>query len=78
MYHYIIKHDAGKEKTLTTDEKKELWLTLGATFLPWIYVKISSDLLHTILESNATAMEAWNRLMTYFKKTSIHLLSLLN
>ena len=34
---------------------KELWLTLDAMVLQWIYATISSDLLHTILEPDSTA-----------------------
>lgn len=36
------------------DEENELWLTLDATILQWIYAMISHDLLHTILELDAT------------------------
>ncbi|KAK9136238.1 hypothetical protein Syun_015568 [Stephania yunnanensis] len=44
-----------------------MWSTLDATVLSWIYATISNDLLHTILEPDATAMEAWNRLRDIFQ-----------
>ncbi|KAI3518343.1 hypothetical protein L1887_06963 [Cichorium endivia] len=67
VYHHIIKPEAGKEKVPSTEEEKELWLTLDATVLQWIYATISHDLLHTILEPDSTAMEAWNRLRDIFQ-----------
>lgn len=53
--------------TQPTDEDSELWSTLDATVLQWIYATISPDLLHTILEPDSTAMEAWNRLRDIFQ-----------
>ena len=50
-----------------TKEETELWLILDATVLQWIYATISHDLLHTILEPDTTAMEAWNRLCDIFQ-----------
>jgi len=35
--------------------------------LQWIYATISHDLLHTILESDTTTMEAWNILCDIFQ-----------
>ncbi|KAL4571411.1 hypothetical protein LXL04_018170 [Taraxacum kok-saghyz] len=58
VYHHIIKSEAGIEKVPSTEEEKELWLTLDATVLQWIYATISHDLLHTIFEPDSTAMEA--------------------
>ncbi|XP_019420690.1 PREDICTED: uncharacterized protein LOC109330874 [Lupinus angustifolius] len=49
------------------EEEKELWSTLDATVLSWIYATISSDLLHTIIEPDSTAMEAWDRLRDIFQ-----------
>ncbi|CAL0312426.1 unnamed protein product [Lupinus luteus] len=51
----------------STAEEKELWSTLDATVLSWIYATISSDLLHTIIEPDSTAMEAWDRLRDIFQ-----------
>ncbi|KAL4554878.1 hypothetical protein LXL04_037485 [Taraxacum kok-saghyz] len=67
VYHHIIKPAIGKEKAPSTEEEQELWLTLDATVLQWIYATISHDLLHTILEPDSTAMEAWNRLRDIFQ-----------
>ncbi|XP_059277582.1 uncharacterized protein LOC132031645 [Lycium ferocissimum] len=64
---HIIPPASGKEKMPKTDEEKELWSTLDATVLQWIYATISHDLLHTILELDTTAMEAWNRLRDIFQ-----------
>ena len=50
------------------EEEKELWSTLDATVLQWIYATISHHLLHTILELDTTAMEAWNRLRDIFQE----------
>jgi hypothetical protein len=54
-------------KALETDDEQELWSTLGATVLQWIYSIISSDFLATIIEPDSTAMEAWNRLANIFQ-----------
>ncbi|WOG94987.1 hypothetical protein DCAR_0314288 [Daucus carota subsp. sativus] len=64
---HIIPPATGKEKVLSTEDEKELWSTLDATVLSWIYATISNDLLHTIIEPDATAMEAWNRLRDIFQ-----------
>lgn len=63
VLHHIIPPQVPKAfTTATTTEEKELWSTLDTTILSWIYATISSDLLHTIIEPDATTMEAWNRL----------------
>ncbi|XP_048502908.1 uncharacterized protein LOC125498697 [Beta vulgaris subsp. vulgaris] len=49
------------------DAEKELWSTLDATVLGWIYSTISEDLLNTILEPDSTAMDTWNRLQDIFQ-----------
>lgn len=49
------------------DEEKELWSTVDDAVLQWIYATISHDMLHTILEPDATATEAWNRLRDIFQ-----------
>ncbi|XP_003555007.2 uncharacterized protein [Glycine max] len=51
----------------STEEERELWSTLDATVLSWIYATISSDLLHTIIEPDSTTMEAWDRLRDIFQ-----------
>ncbi|KAL6576801.1 hypothetical protein OROMI_011077 [Orobanche minor] len=68
VIHHIIPPEKGKEKKQPeTDDEKELWSTLDATVLQWIYSTISNDLLTTIIESDSTAMEAWNRLRDIFQ-----------
>ncbi|KAK4734158.1 hypothetical protein R3W88_008419 [Solanum pinnatisectum] len=60
---HIIPPAAGTEKRPQQEEDKELWSTLYATALQWLYATISHDLLHTIL----AAMEAWNSLRDIFQ-----------
>ncbi|XP_019420755.1 PREDICTED: uncharacterized protein LOC109330946 [Lupinus angustifolius] len=68
VLHHIIPPAPGMEKKAPeTDDEKELWTTLDATVLQWIYSTISSDLLATIIEPDSTAMEAWNRLTNIFQ-----------
>ncbi|XP_060182086.1 uncharacterized protein LOC132611718 [Lycium barbarum] len=67
VLHYIIPPESGKEKVPKTDAEKELWSTLDATVHQWIYATISTDLLHTILEPDSMAMDAWNKLRDIFQ-----------
>ncbi|XP_060184351.1 uncharacterized protein LOC132614026 [Lycium barbarum] len=68
VLHHIIPPPKGKEKPAPkTDEEIELWTTIDATVLQWIYSTISNDLLNTIIEPDATAMEAWDRLRDIFQ-----------
>lgn len=79
VINHIIPSAEGTTKAPTTDEEKELWLTLDATVLQWIYTTISNDLLQTILEPDSTAVEAWNRLRgTYSRITKTHVPLLLS
>lgn len=55
------------EKAPLTTAEKELWSTLDAAVVSWIYATISNDLLQTIIEPDVTAMEAWNRLRDIFQ-----------
>ncbi|XP_049391661.1 uncharacterized protein LOC125856148 [Solanum stenotomum] len=64
---HIIPSAKDKEKMPKTKEEKELWSTLDATVLQWIYATISHDLLHMILEPDTTTVEAWNRLRDIFQ-----------
>lgn len=66
VLHHIIP-PADNAPTPSTDEEKELWSTLDETVLGWIYATISTDLLHTILEPDSTAMETWKRLRDIFQ-----------
>ncbi|XP_060195429.1 uncharacterized protein LOC132624707 [Lycium barbarum] len=67
VLHHIIPPANGKAKVLSIEDEKELWSTLDATVLSWIYATISNDLLHTIIEPDATTMDAWNRLRDIFQ-----------
>lgn len=67
--HRVLSHilPTGKEKAPSTDEEKALWSTLDATVLQWVYATISTDLLHTIIEEDISAKEAWDRLRNLFQ-----------
>ncbi|XP_062100386.1 uncharacterized protein LOC133806282 [Humulus lupulus] len=67
VLHHIIPPPEDKAKATVEEEDVDMWATLDATVLSWIYATISNDLLHTILEPDATAMEAWNRLRDIFQ-----------
>ncbi|XP_021739538.1 uncharacterized protein LOC110705928 [Chenopodium quinoa] len=64
---HIIPPTKGKKTVPSTNEEKELWSTLDAMVLSWIYSTISNDLLHTIIEPDSTAMEACDRLRDIFQ-----------
>ncbi|XP_057452331.1 uncharacterized protein LOC130744160 [Lotus japonicus] len=57
---------ADKPPPLATDPTYELWITLDATVLQWIYATISIDLMTTIMEPDSTALTAWTRLADIF------------
>ena len=70
VLHHIIPPlttDKVTEKHPLTDEEQEWWSTLDAAVISWIYSTISGDLLETIIEPDATAMAAWNRLRDIFQ-----------
>ncbi|XP_028190655.1 uncharacterized protein LOC114376646 [Glycine soja] len=67
ILHHIIPPVNGKEKVHAIEDEKELWSTLDATVLSWLYTTISNDLLHTIIEPDAMTMDAWNRLRDIFQ-----------
>ncbi|CAH9050222.1 unnamed protein product [Cuscuta epithymum] len=48
-------------------EAAALWSRLDAIVLQWIYGTISNDLLHTIIEVDSTAQDAWDRLSDLFQ-----------
>ncbi|XP_060216940.1 uncharacterized protein LOC132644361 [Lycium barbarum] len=65
---HIIPPPKGKEKPASkTDEEVELWTTIDATVLQWIYSTISNDLLNTIIKPDATVMDVWDRLRDIFQ-----------
>ncbi|XP_055814117.1 uncharacterized protein LOC129883486 [Solanum dulcamara] len=51
----------------STRRGQEMWSTLDATILQWLYATISHDLLHIIPEPDTTAMEVWNHLRDIFQ-----------
>ncbi|XP_065846928.1 uncharacterized protein [Euphorbia lathyris] len=66
VIHHIIPN--GKAVASPSDEAaKDQWETLDATVLGWIYATITNDLLETIIEPDAIAMEAWNHLRDIFQ-----------
>ena len=65
VLHHILPPE--KPKVPTSEDEKELWSTLDATVLSWIYATISNDLLHTIIEPDTTALDTWNRLRDVFQ-----------
>ncbi|CAJ2673304.1 unnamed protein product [Trifolium pratense] len=72
---HIIPPEPAVETSKTASEKEKevaesdpkLWSRLDAIVLQWIYGTISTDLLHTILEPNSTAQQAWERLENIFQ-----------
>ena len=64
---HIIPPSDGRSTIPSTDEEKEFWVTLDATVISWIYSTISRELLNTIIEPDATAKEAWDRLRDIFQ-----------
>ncbi|XP_074315134.1 uncharacterized protein LOC141651316 [Silene latifolia] len=67
VLHHIITPKFGAPKAPVTDDEKEQWETLDATFLQWIYSTITTDLLETVIESDSTAMDTWNRIADIFQ-----------
>jgi len=58
VLHHIMKPESGEETMPKTNAKIELWSTLDAKILQWIYTTISTDVLHTIVEPDTTAIAA--------------------
>ncbi|XP_074289587.1 uncharacterized protein LOC141614740 [Silene latifolia] len=58
---------ADARKPPVTDDEKELWETLGATVLQWIYSTFTTNNLETIVEGETTAIDTWNRLADIFQ-----------
>ncbi|XP_074266830.1 uncharacterized protein LOC141590118 [Silene latifolia] len=66
VLHHIID-SKGKAKHPTEEDDLELWETLDATVLQWIYVTITGDLLETVVEENSTAKGCWGRIRDIFQ-----------
>ena len=67
--YYPTKNYGGKDKELATltDDEQELWDTLDAAVVQWIYSTISTDLLNTIIEADFSVMTLWTRLRDLFQ-----------
>ncbi|XP_020275869.1 uncharacterized protein LOC109850301 [Asparagus officinalis] len=53
--------------TETSADDASTWQRLDAVVLQWIYDTISNDLLHTIIEPDSTAQQAWDCLDDIFQ-----------
>ncbi|XP_071727382.1 uncharacterized protein [Rutidosis leptorrhynchoides] len=70
--HDVIDHLTSDKPPADSSSKEpaispEVWVRQDAIVLQWIYATISKDLLHTILEANTTAKQAWDRLQSIFQ-----------
>ncbi|XP_074314771.1 uncharacterized protein LOC141650330 [Silene latifolia] len=66
VLHHIITPKVPPKAPTTADEL-EMWETLDATVLQWIYSTITTELLETIVETESTAKEACDRLADIFQ-----------
>ncbi|XP_074266194.1 uncharacterized protein LOC141588661 [Silene latifolia] len=66
VLHHIIAPKVAPTPPSTNDEL-EMWETLDATVLQWIYSTVTTELLEIIVEPSSTAMEAWTRLADLFQ-----------
>ncbi|XP_074265982.1 uncharacterized protein LOC141588438 [Silene latifolia] len=66
VIHHIINPKVAPNIPVTDDEK-ELWATLDANILKWIYATISDDLLQTIVEDESIAIDFWNYIQDIFQ-----------
>jgi len=70
--HQVIDHIIPTEASPSPDLKTtdpNIWKRLDDVVLQWIYGTISDDLLHTIIERDFTAEQAWNWLFNIFNDT---------
>ncbi|XP_074293427.1 uncharacterized protein LOC141620462 [Silene latifolia] len=67
VLHHIIKPKHGIPKSPSTDDEKELWETLDAMVLQWIYFTVTTEILEITVEADTTAMKTWNRLAALFQ-----------
>ncbi|XP_074287918.1 uncharacterized protein LOC141613082 [Silene latifolia] len=67
VLHHIIQPKDGIPKPHSTPDEKELWETLDATVLQWIYSTVTTELLENIVETDSTAMDTWDRLADMFQ-----------
>ncbi|XP_021980375.1 uncharacterized protein LOC110876513 [Helianthus annuus] len=62
----VLDHIDGTLPPEEGDPNRASWLEIDAIVLQWIYSTVSDDLLVRILETESTALEAWNRLKKIF------------
>ena len=71
VLHHIIppKNPDGTEKEPVplNDDEQDMWDTLDAAVVLWIYSTISTDLLNTVIEADVSTMTLWNRLRDLFQ-----------
>ncbi|XP_074315170.1 uncharacterized protein LOC141651352 [Silene latifolia] len=65
VLHHIIDPN-GKAPKPSTGDDQELWETIDATVLQWIYATVTNDLLETVVEEDSTTMDCWNRIRDIF------------
>ncbi|KAL9236046.1 hypothetical protein vseg_010755 [Gypsophila vaccaria] len=66
VLHHIVEPKGGS-KAPSTEDEKELWKTLDAMVLQWIYSTVTTDLLEIIVETETTAMETWKQIQNIFQ-----------
>ncbi|KAK9071607.1 hypothetical protein SSX86_008036 [Deinandra increscens subsp. villosa] len=62
----VLSHIDGTPAPAKTYSTYESWLKIDSIVLQWIYGTLSDELLVRVLETNSTALEAWNRIKTIF------------
>ncbi|KAJ8542138.1 hypothetical protein K7X08_017004 [Anisodus acutangulus] len=67
VIHHIIPAAPEDTEVPKREDDPKLWTTLDATVLQWIYSTISTDLLQTIIEPDATSHATWDRLHDIFQ-----------
>ncbi|XP_039039601.1 uncharacterized protein LOC120177569 [Hibiscus syriacus] len=63
----LFKDEKATEPTTLSQEEQELWDTLDAVLVQWIYSTISTDLLNTVIEADVSTMTLWNHLRDLFQ-----------
>ncbi|KAF5778428.1 hypothetical protein HanRHA438_Chr12g0558761 [Helianthus annuus] len=62
----VLDHIDGTEAPAKADPNYDSWLKIDSIVLQWIYGTLSDDLLVRVLETESTALEAWNRIKKIF------------
>lgn len=64
--HNVLDH-IDEKVPKPTDIEDSLWLQVDAAVLQWIYSTVSREILLQILDSDDTALQAWNRVRDIFQ-----------